>query len=903
MMRKFASLLCLLMGFSIPLMAAHIRGGEMYYQYLGPGSGSGSSRYLITLKLYIDCFQNSPGQLDNEVPFTIFDKATGQQVMNVRAPMVREQIIQYDPQSNPCITNAPLDVCYRLRYYSTEVTLNNSALGYMISFQRCCRIAGIQNLVAPSDNFGATYFCEIPGTNALPDAYRNSSPQFNPDDAIAVCFGSYFRFDFSAVDADRDPVTNQLSDSIVYVLCEGYTGGGPGRNSQGGSCFNCPSPDPAAPPNPATGTYTPISYRSPYTGSAPLGLNASIDPKTGLLTGIAPSVEGQYVVTACAYEYRRGVLINIHHKDIHIRVADCIPLAAALAPNYSFCDDLLVTFRNNQVNPPGTLHIWDFGDGSKRDTVAVIDGETLHPYATAGSYTVKLIVVLAGQCIDSTTTIANVWPGFKADFDITGSCILLPIQFTDRTTASYGAASKWSWDFGDETSSSDISAAQHPGWKYGSTGLKTVRLIVESNRGCIDTIVKNNIEVKDRPTITLAFADTLICSNRPVQDTLQLHASGTGVFSWTPLTDILHANTPDPLVWPGQTTTYQVTLNENGCVNTAAVTVRTIDHVSLNAGPDSTICLTDTVRLQPVTDALYFSWTSNPASPISDPAIRNPLVSPVSASTRYTVTGSVGKCAATDSRELFAVPYPIANAGPDTTICFDDTARLHGSMVASRFLWAPANTLSSVAVLDPLAFPRQTTAYIFRVNDVLGCPKSVYDTVIVTVRPEIHAFAGNDTSIVAGQPLLLQGRGAEFIEWTPASYLSDTRSAATIASLPDHFTYTMRAFTQEGCFDLDTINIRVFKTAPDIYVPNAFRPSGTQNNLLRPIPVGISRMDYFRVYNRWGQLVFQTTEHGKGWDGRLNGQLQSTGTFVWMVQGTDYTGKTISKKGSAVLIR
>jgi gliding motility-associated-like protein len=57
------------------------------------------------------------------------------------------------------------------------------------------------------------------------------------------------------------------------------------------------------------------------------------------------------------------------------------------------------------------------------------------------------------------------------------------------------------------------------------------------------------------------------------------------------------------------------------------------------------------------------------------------------------------------------------------------------------------------------------------------------------------------------------------------------------------------------------------------------------------------------VYNRWGQLVFQTTQFGKGWDGSINGSVQNTGTYVWMVSGKDYTGKSVIKRGTAVLIR
>jgi gliding motility-associated-like protein len=75
------------------------------------------------------------------------------------------------------------------------------------------------------------------------------------------------------------------------------------------------------------------------------------------------------------------------------------------------------------------------------------------------------------------------------------------------------------------------------------------------------------------------------------------------------------------------------------------------------------------------------------------------------------------------------------------------------------------------------------------------------------------------------------------------------------------------------------------------------------NAVFRPIPVGISSLHYFRIYNRQGRLVYNTSSIGSGWDGRLNGVPQASGGYVWMVEGTDYTGGIVTKKGVMVLIR
>jgi gliding motility-associated-like protein len=97
----------------------------------------------------------------------------------------------------------------------------------------------------------------------------------------------------------------------------------------------------------------------------------------------------------------------------------------------------------------------------------------------------------------------------------------------------------------------------------------------------------------------------------------------------------------------------------------------------------------------------------------------------------------------------------------------------------------------------------------------------------------------------------------------------------------------------------------VWKTDPYIFVPTAFTPNNDgKNDVFRPIAVGMSKINYFSVYNRWGQLLFTTKTNAKdGWDGRIDGRLQNTGVFVWMVSAVDYLGKSFFLKGTVTLIR
>ncbi len=220
-----------------------------------------------------------------------------------------------------------------------------------------------------------------------------------------------------------------------------------------------------------------------------------------------------------------------------------------------------------------------------------------------------------------------------------------------------------------------------------------------------------------------------------------------------------------------------------------------------------------------------------------------------------------------------------------------------------RYVWIPSTYISDPAILDPLVYPLQTTTYQLLVYDTLGCPKPGVSKVVINVNPQIIAFAGNDTSIVVGQPLQLNGSGSQSFLWYPNTGLNRNDIQDPVATLSQNQTYIMKTFTESGCFAYDTINIKVFTTAPDIFVPNAFTPGSSINNIFRPIPVGISKLEYFRVYNRNGMLLYSTTRIGSGWDGSFKGKPQDVGGYVWMVQGTDYTGKLVTKKGTVVLIR
>ena len=106
-----------------------------------------------------------------------------------------------------------------------------------------------------------------------------------------------------------------------------------------------------------------------------------------------------------------------------------------------------------------------------------------------------------------------------------------------------------------------------------------------------------------------------------------------------------------------------------------------------------------------------------------------------------------------------------------------------------------------------------------------------------------------------------------------------------------------------GCFDLDTVKLRVLE-GPTFYVPSAFTPNGDGlNDIFRPTAVGIAKLEYFSIFNRWGELVYETHDINQGWDGIYKGVKQPIGNYVWKLKGTDRKGVLKVMKGNVVLIR
>jgi gliding motility-associated-like protein len=167
----------------------------------------------------------------------------------------------------------------------------------------------------------------------------------------------------------------------------------------------------------------------------------------------------------------------------------------------------------------------------------------------------------------------------------------------------------------------------------------------------------------------------------------------------------------------------------------------------------------------------------------------------------------------------------------------------------------------------------------------------------------VNAFAGNDTNAILNRQHQLLGSGGVNYLWSPAALLNNPFIENPLALIPADTYFMLTAFDSIGCKDDDTVFIKVYE-GPMYYFPNAFTPNGDGvNDYFGPTAVGMRTTGYFRIFDRYGNPVFESKDLIKGWNGTLKGKPAATGTYVWMIKGIDKNGTAVEMKGTVILIR
>lgn len=422
----------------------------------------------------------------------------------------------------------------------------------------------------------------------------------------------------------------------------------------------------------------------------------------------------------------------------------------------------------------------------------------------------------------------------------------------------------------------------------------TYTLIGNSTFGCSDTL-SIPLTVQALP-IAAAGVDALICEG----NSTQLNAYSDASVAWTPSATLSNANILNPTAAPDTTTTYTLTAtNAFGCTATDLVIITVVNDPNIQATGGGFVCYGSTIQLH-ATGGGIFEWS--PATYLTNTVGANPVCTPLDNIT-YTVTTNASLGCPSSDTVVVTVKQPITiTTGNGARICQGESYQLAAYTDGLTYEWSPSNHLDNPYVPFPYATPLVSTTYTVTTTDNICF--TVSDTVVLNVNPPPAFALSDDALIVAGtgQQLFAEGNGT--FTWTPAAGLSCSDCPSPFANPTQPTTYTVTLEDSAGCRKDAEVVIDFLCSKNGIYVPNTFTPNGDgKNDVFRIRGYGMKELKSFRIFTRWGELVFETNDIEQGWDGTFKGQRMSPAVFVYTIEGVCTNDQVVRTNGNVKLLR
>lgn len=438
-----------------------------------------------------------------------------------------------------------------------------------------------------------------------------------------------------------------------------------------------------------------------------------------------------------------------------------------------------------------------------------------------------------------------------------------------------------------------------------TTGVKVVKVYLYSPYDC-DPVKKPidsaAIEIWDELKLILNNKDTAICKGESVL------TSATGevdyTYIWSPTDGVNNTSSINTMITPDTTATYTVTASYTGCKDVSRSFVIDVQpNPVVEAGEDIELCKgalkTLTASVSPGWYGKYtYHWY--PADDLSSATGKSvDIIGDADTKIYVRVETPVG-CWGMDSLFVDVLPYDFAYIVSDSLgLCPNDSLDIEVGG-GNTYTWQPYQYISDTTSARVRVYPIADMLYDVTVVSDKGCLDTL--RVPVEVYPGAVLYLGPDVTLYPGEYHQMDpGGNCEYIKWFPEVGLSSPYSRNPIAQPNVYTRYFAQGTTIYGCKTSDTIDIYLERTILD--VPNAFNPTGYDNKELKIIKRGIATLKYFRIFNRWGEAVFETNDIEKGWDGKYNGVDQPVGVYVYMVEAVTDDGRPFVQQGNITLLR
>ncbi len=854
------------------LFASHIVGGEIYYDYLG------GNQYKVSIVLYRDC--NSTGAVyDNPLSLGVFSNS-GELLSNelISFPGSVNLPITF---SNPCVT-PPNDICIEKAIYSTVLFLPPRAGGYTLSYQRCCRGPKVVNLINP-DKTGLTLKAHIPGSET--NFPFNNSPRFLGYPPTLLCNNEELVFNHNAEDPD--------GDQLIYSLVAPNAGA------------NDVSPAPNPPPAPP---YTPIVWLNGFSTSNPLGNGASIfiDPNTGLLKA-SPKMLGLFVVGIRVQEYRNGILVGETIRDFLFRVINCtitlkseIPLQTEMSYFKSYCQGLTVTFDNKSYG--ATNYLWDFGVSNSNSDVST-QFEPTFTFPTPGTYVATLIANPGWPCSDTSKQSIIVNELLEVSFSTKDSICIIDNNFNFDGKVIGSNQATFTWDFGPNSSTQTSTTLDVNNVTFNKSGF--ILITLSGQIGTCTTNFKDSIYIYPIPIVNFTPPPKYLCEGLTVN--LINQSQNTTKYSWdfgvtNSTSDVSFSFEPSfTYLNPGNYSVRLIGSSEGKCIDTAYQTLVMNDVLDVWFTNNDSLCITGNSfnfdGSMKGSSSTTFTWDFGVNSTISmaNTLDVNGVEFKVSGTIPITLTGNYADCSDKQMSTIFIYKEPVVDfdIAPGLQCVpfhavFND---LSSADTPLSYLWNFGNGTTSADMNPSYVYD---SVGVYDVSLTISASKGCVDTIsklrenFVIVHPSPISDFQTDKLIadICHSEIsffdLSQGSKSVFYSFEGTSF-SDLSNPTFSYSSSGSFNPIQIATNEFMCTDTSTLQIYIEPFT--VYIPNAFTPDGNAyNNIFKAISYFEVKEWEFTIYDRWGNIIFYSTDIESGWDGFYKNKLAQDGLYNYQLR-------------------
>jgi gliding motility-associated-like protein len=571
------------------------------------------------------------------------------------------------------------------------------------------------------------------------------------------------------------------------------------------------------------------------------------------------------------------------------------------------CAPVDVRFHLSTTNK--VSYVWDFDDGT---SFVSPDSNVVHNYLLPGGFVPKVVLQDSGCFVsvignDSVKIFSS-----TVNFGVSDSsfCDTSTVFFSD-STISGSPVTGYRWDFGDNSTST----LQNPSHLYSKPGTYNVQLSISTLYGCYDSTVKHNlIKAATKPLISIS-GEKAYCgpSNIFLQGNLLNADTSSIIWLWAFSNGVVFAGQNFAPLQFNDTGTFNVQLiaiNGSGCNDTAHSQIIVKPLPTTFAGTDTTICLGSVAQLH-ATGADLYEW--KPALFLSCVNCNSPTVTPVNSNTYFVKGTNLSGCDAIDS--VFVVvkkPFTISGVKGTDSVCAGKKIELFAGG-AENYIWTPAEGINNAAISNPIIEPPISSVYKVVGFDSSNCFKdsaSIY--IKVNLNPTVNA--GADIMLTAGKAVTLSPQYSPDIvtwKWQPSTALNCSDCARPIASPLEDVTYKIEVTNSVGCTKTDDIFIKVSCDRNNLFMPTAFTPNNDRqqlNETFYPSGFGIYKVTAFKIYNRYGTLVFENgnflpNNKNSGWNGIYKGKPAPIDSYIYTVEFICMNHEVVHVNGNILLLR